>query len=52
MKEVVRLHGVPKIIISDKDAKFTAAFWRSFFGGMGTKLNFSTVYHPQKYVQT
>ena len=46
MKEIVKLHGVPKMIISDRDAKF-AAFWRSLFGGMGTKLNFSTAYHPK-----
>ena len=45
-KEVVRLHGVPKVIVSDRDAKFTAAFWKGLFGGMGTKLNFSTTYHP------
>ena len=47
MKEIVRLHGVPKMIISDRDGKFTAAFWKSLFGGMGTKLNFSTAYHPE-----
>ena len=52
MKEIVKLHVIPKMIILNKDAKFTAAFWRSLFGGMGTKLNFSTAYHPQTDGQT
>ena len=47
MKEIVRLHEVPKVIISDRDVKFTVALWKSLFGGMGTKMNFSTTYHPQ-----
>ena len=42
LKEILRLHGVPKMIISDRDVKFTATFWKGLFGGMGTKLNFST----------
>ena len=52
LKEIVRLHEVPKMIISDRDAKFIATFWKSLFGGMGTKLNFSTAYHPQIDGQT
>ena len=52
LKEVVRLHGVLKVIVSDRDAKFTAAFWKGLFGGMGTKLNFSIAYHPQTDGQT
>ena len=47
MKEVFRLHVIPKIIISDKDVKFTRNFWKSLFKGLDTKLNFSTAYHPQ-----
>ena len=46
MKEISRLHGVPKVIISDRDTKFTGNFWKSLFKGLGTQLNFSTAYHP------
>ena len=47
MKEVFRLDGIPKVIISDRDVKFTGNFWKSLFQGLNTKLNFSTTYHPQ-----
>ncbi|MBW0515399.1 hypothetical protein O181_055114 [Austropuccinia psidii MF-1] len=39
--------GVPKIIISDRDPKFTSAFWTNLYDMLGTKLAFSTAYHPQ-----
>jgi hypothetical protein len=39
--------GVPKIIISDRDPKFTSEFWRNLHDMLGTKLAFSTAYHPQ-----
>jgi transposase InsO family protein len=39
--------GIPKIIISDRDPKFTSEFWRSLHCMLGTKLAFSTAYHPQ-----
>jgi len=47
MKEILRLHGFPKTIISDRDAKFTSYFWRRLFVGFGTQLAFSASYHPQ-----
>ena len=47
MKNIFKLHGLPKVIISDRDVKFNSAFWRTLFEGLGTQLNFSTAYHPQ-----
>jgi hypothetical protein len=47
MKEVVRLHGVPKEIVSDIDPKFTSNFWKALFKGFGTNLNISTTYHSE-----
>jgi hypothetical protein len=47
MKEIARLHGIPKAIVSDKDTKFTSKFWRGLFKIFGTNMNFSTTYHPQ-----
>jgi hypothetical protein len=47
MKEIFRLHGIPKMVISDRDVKFTSTFWKELFAGLNTNLNFSTSYHPQ-----
>ena len=46
MKEVARLHGIPKSIVSDKDSKFIAHFWKGLFKGFGTYLNMSTSHCP------
>nr|XP_043625638.1 uncharacterized protein LOC122597070 [Erigeron canadensis] len=47
VKEVVARHGIPVSIVSDRDTRFTSHFWRMFHEDMGTKLHFSTTYHPQ-----
>ncbi|KAL4563303.1 hypothetical protein LXL04_027343 [Taraxacum kok-saghyz] len=47
LKEIVRLHGVPISIISDRDSRFTSRFWQSLQKSLGTRLDMSTAYHPQ-----
>ncbi|CAN1154462.1 Transposon Ty3-I Gag-Pol polyprotein [Linum perenne] len=47
VREIVRLHGVPISIVSDRDPSFTSRFWVSLQQALGTKVHFSTAYHPQ-----
>jgi len=51
-KNIYKLHGFPKVIVSDRDAKFKGNFWREFCKQIGTSLNMSSTYHPQTDGQT
>ena len=52
VQNVVRLHGVPTSMISDRDSKFTSAFWARVFARLGTKLGMSSSFHPETDGQT
>jgi hypothetical protein len=52
MEKIVCLHGVSKKIVSDRGTQFTSHFWQQVHTSLGTKLNFSTAYHPQTNGQT
>ena len=46
MKDIFKLHGFPKAIVSDRDVKFTSNFWNGLFAELGTKVDFNTAHHP------
>ncbi|GKB38127.1 putative reverse transcriptase domain-containing protein [Tanacetum coccineum] len=47
LNEIIASHGVPILIISDRDSRFTSRFWQSIQEALGTRLDMSTAYHPQ-----
>ena len=47
VKKIVRLHGVPLSIVSDRDPRFTSRFWKELQSALSTRLNFITTFHPQ-----
>ncbi|KAM0042505.1 putative nucleotidyltransferase, Ribonuclease H [Helianthus debilis subsp. tardiflorus] len=52
IKEIVRLHGIPSTIVSDRDPLFISKFWQEIFRAQGTKLHMSSAYHPESDGQT
>ena len=52
LDSIVALHGVPVSIVSDKGQQFTSRFWQKLQEALGTKLDFSTAFHPQTHGQS
>ena len=47
LREIVKIHGVPVSIVSDRDPRFTSQFWQSLQSALVTQLLFSMAFHPQ-----
>ena len=52
LEEIMRSHGVPNFIVSDRDARFLSGFWQKLQEAFGTLLRFSTAFHPTMDEQT
>ena len=46
VSEIVRLHGILLLVVSDRDPRFTSRFWKELQSAFGMRLNFSTAFHP------
>ena len=51
LREIVRLYGMPRTIVSNRDAKFLSYFWKTLWSKLGTKLLFSTTCHHKLMVK-
>ena len=47
ISKIIRLHGTPVTIASNRDPRFISRFWKSLQRALGVTLNFSTAFHPQ-----
>ncbi|MCO5613511.1 hypothetical protein L7F22_067788 [Adiantum nelumboides] len=47
ISQIFKYHGLPTSIVSDRDSRMTSNFWKGLFENLGTRLNFSSVYHPK-----
>ncbi|KAL4569307.1 hypothetical protein LXL04_024943 [Taraxacum kok-saghyz] len=52
LREIIRLHGIPKSVLSDRDPLFFSTFWKEVFTLQGSTLKFSSAYHPETDGQT
>ena len=46
ISQILKYHGLPASIASDRDSRMTSLFWQGLFESLGTKLNLSLAYHP------
>lgn len=52
LREIIRLHDLPKTVLSDRDPLFLRTFWKEIFSLQGSKLKLSSAYHPETDGQT
>ena len=52
MDHIIKLHGPPAVIVSDRDRIFTSKLWHEIFSALKVSLHFSTAYHPESDEQT
>jgi hypothetical protein len=48
LRGVYRLHGLPRVLISDRDPKFVSSLWQTLWRRLGTRLNMSSSRHPKR----